>query len=315
MSELELCQATQNEKAQIFAKVHEFWGGGFTVEAYVNRCLKAPHMRRATWYLGRLQGTIVTSLGAHPTIFGLDGELVEGFSIASVHTRPEDRGRGFAPRLIDFVEKAERRRGARLSVLYSDIDPAYYARLGYRRAPASGGYAATEHHDPRTRALSTPRGSIGVFDPAEQLELMSSLYEATHGRRPFYVHRPPEYATMLLAKRPRDEFFWLRAGEGETVGFARFEPGEERVKITDFALRPDHEPLRELFYRLLIAAAAERGFHRVGGWLPDLPAARACFKFGPRAKEITMAKPLDPTLELSDEVLAAADFFNEIDHV
>jgi len=314
MSDLELSQANEEERAAIFAKVHEFWGGKFTVEAYVERCLKAPHMRRATWYLGRAQGEIVTSLGAHPTTFCIDGVPVEGFSIASVHTRPHDRGRGYAPRLIEYVERVERERGARLSVLYSDIDPAYYARLGYRRAPSFGGETATASNmEPRARHGA--KNALETFDPASQLAAMASFYGAAHGQRRFYVHRAPEYAEMLLAKRPRDEYFWLQTAAGETVGYARFEPADERVKITDFALLPAHETLREAFYCLLIEAAAERGYLRVGGWLPDLPAARACFEFGPRKKEVTMAKVLDEQLTFSDEALQAAEFFNEIDHV
>lgn len=314
MSDLELHEANEDERAAIFAKVHEFWGGKFTVEAYVERCRKAAHMRRATWYLGRTEGEIVTSLGAHPTIFGLEGVLVPGFSIASVHTRPQDRGRGYAPRLIEYVERVERERGARLSVLYSDIDPAYYARLGYRRAAAFGGETATA-----SMTGSSMRSSGGVaveaFAPANQLNAMASFYEAAHGQRRFHVHRAPEYAEMLLAKRPKDEYFWLQSCGGGRVGYARFEPVDERVKITDFALLPQHETLREAMYRALIGAAAERGYLRVGGWLPDLPAARACFEFAPRQKEITMAKVLDARLILSDEALATAEYFNEIDHV
>jgi predicted acetyltransferase len=268
-------------------------------------------MRRATWYLGRTEGEIVTSLGAHPTTFCLAGDLVEGFSIASVHTRPQDRGRGYAPRLIEYVERVERERGARLSVLYSDIDPAYYARLGYRRAPSFDGYTAATAID----SNSSEGCRLEPFDAAGSHEERSRLYDATHRHRPFYVARVGEYALMLPHKRPKDEYFWLQQGRGETVGYARFESVAERVKITDFALLPEHESLRETFYRLLIGAAAERGYLHVGGWLPDLPAARACFEFGPRKKEITMAKVLDPGLTLSDETLAAAEFFNEIDHV
>ncbi|MBX3411189.1 MAG: GNAT family N-acetyltransferase [Pirellulales bacterium] len=313
MSQLELRQANEAERAAIFAKVHEFWGGTLTVEAYVERCLKAAAPRRATWYLGRVGDEIVTSLGAHPTIFSVDGELASGFSIASVHTRPRDRGRGYAPRLIEYVERVERERGARLSVLYSDIDPAYYARLGYRRAPAFGGDTAT---DTAARgAVQAPAGSLETFDPGAELDEMARFYEVAHGQRRFHIHRAPEYARMLLAKRPKDEYFWLQDLAGGRLGYARFEPADERVKITDFVLLPEQESRRETFYRLLIAAAGEQGYWRVGGWLPDLPAARNCFEFGPRKKEITMAKVLDESLVLPDEALATAEYFNEIDHV
>ena len=96
-----------------------------------------PHTAEG-WYVGTLDGRVVTSLGCYPIRFQIDGEDLPGIAIGSVHTLSEVRGRGFAPQLIDWVERDNP--GAALSVLFSDIQPEYYARIGYVLCPSLEGW-------------------------------------------------------------------------------------------------------------------------------------------------------------------------------
>ena len=83
---------------------------------------------------------MVTSLAAHPIQFRIDGNTVSGIAIGSVYTTKDVRGRGLAPLLIAWVEDYKQRQGTGLSVLYSDIKPEYYVRLGYALCPSWEGF-------------------------------------------------------------------------------------------------------------------------------------------------------------------------------
>jgi len=55
--------------------------------------------------------------------------------IGAVFTPPEQRGRGHASRLVEQLVDQERRDGALLAALFSEIDPAFYQRLGFEPVP------------------------------------------------------------------------------------------------------------------------------------------------------------------------------------
>lgn len=68
----------------------------------------------------------------------------------------------------------------------------------------------------------------------------------------------------------------------------------------------------------LLAAVAEigrqTGAAHVTGWVPRLAGDLAPLSVR-RAEEITMLKPLSPALSIENSVVAAAEWFHEIDHV
>ena len=57
---------------------------------------------------------MVTSLGVFTLPYRVHGRTVAGIAIGGVHTLKEYRGRGFAPRLMDWAETYDAERGARL---------------------------------------------------------------------------------------------------------------------------------------------------------------------------------------------------------
>ena len=85
--------------------------------------------------------------------------------------------------------------------------------------------------------------------------------------------------------------------------------------IEDHAVRNGEPAVRETLLRLVLALAHSRGFSRAGGWLPAAPPADGLFTITPRLEEITMVKSLDLNLSLDPATLAAADWWQEIDHV
>jgi GNAT superfamily N-acetyltransferase len=65
----------------------------------------------------------------------LDGGAIRVTSIGAVFTLPAYRGRGVARELITCVVEKAAREGADLAMLFSEIDPGFYLRLGFDAVP------------------------------------------------------------------------------------------------------------------------------------------------------------------------------------
>lgn len=323
--QLEIQPASPEQREASFRNTHDVWSRGLSLEEHVAYRLKSPLHNRAQWFVGTLDGRVVTSLACHPLEFQLRGSKLAGFAIGSVHTLAAFRRRGFAPRLLEWVENFRRQRGDRLSVLYSDIDPEFYARLGYRQAPAWRGWwtpewtlAAAPAAAEAARQLS-PR--LMPFDGRHELDAMAAMYAAYHGARPLSIVRSFEYWTHLFERQPQDEFFWLAGKTQKHLGYVRLKHKENDLLIADYALQLDapHPAVEEMLWgllcRLLTELARERKARRLGGWLPDLPASRSWFDFQRRTDEIPMFKTLDASVVLDDEAIRGTDCFCELDHV
>ena len=313
MSELDLHAASPAERLAAYRNVHDVWSGGLPMEQHLARRLASEQHNRANWFVGCLAGEVVTSLACYPLQFRVRGQTLCGISIGSVHTLAAFRGRGFAPRLIDWVEKQQAAAGAAISLLYSDIEPAYYGRLGYRQCPAFKG---------RRDVTALPGGvadnrswRLRPIRASEQLEQIAAWYASYHGGLPISIFRDDAYWRHLLEKRPRDEFFQLEDPDAAACGYARLGVEGGQLKLIDDALTSTDAGVEEQLYRAMLDLAAERSLESAGGWLPDSPAARAYFSLEPRRDEITMLKSLERSVVLDEELIAAAHRFTEIDHV
>ncbi len=313
---LDIHPASEAERLAAYRNVHDVWSHGLLMEEHLARRLPSVQHNRAEWFVGCRRGEVVTSLGAYPLHFHWHGEIVRGMAIGSVHTPAAHRGQGFAPRLIAWVEDHLRRRdGAALCLLYSDIPPAYYARQAYVVCPAHEGRRASRRQPdvqgPPRRAGFT----LIPLDVEQHSSSMADMYTAYHGSLPLAIARPADYWQYLLRKGPADERFWLRDAGGQRQGYVCLTRTDDAWKIADYALSRHDDELLEQLYESVIQLAAQRGIAHLGGWLPDVAAARRCFAVQPRAKEITMLKPLDRAIQLDAAAIAAADWCCEIDHV
>lgn len=314
MPSLDLHRASDDERLAAYRNVHDVWAGGLPLEQHVERRLASVQHNRADWYVGCLDGRVVASLAAYPLRFHVRGKVVEGFSIGSVHTLAEFRGRGYAAELIHWVEAARRETGARLALLYSDIACSYYARLGYVECPAWEGSRPLDQPLPPRRAASD-RWRLEPCEPEETLDTLARLYDAYHGSKPIAVARTPEYWRYTLAKSPRDRFCLLVDVRGSRHGYVRFTCADETWRIHDFALAGDTPDLQHALLQQSLAYAALHGAERLAGWLPDWPLTRSAFDLTLREQEVTMLKPLDAGQTLDAEAIASTHCFCEIDHV
>ncbi|EXJ84700.1 hypothetical protein A1O3_05370 [Capronia epimyces CBS 606.96] len=164
--DLKLVPATPAENIQTAYLNQPEWGGPLTLEQYLEReaILKSTDLSRE----GRLVGWILTSdslptnddgtrhIFASCETFTIHGyvaqygiiERVQAHAIASVYTRPEYRGKGYAGRLMaELGERLETWRQSSLqkanrianpfSVLWSDIGRDFYAKHGWKAFPSN----------------------------------------------------------------------------------------------------------------------------------------------------------------------------------
>jgi len=309
-SELELRLASNDEQRAAHANCHDVWSMGMPLDAHVERRMTSAMHQRARWYVGLCEGHVVTGLGCHPTLFSVRGAATPGIAIASVHTLSSHRGRGFAPRLIEFVEREERAAGARLSVLFSDVGVPYYAQMGYRACPAHRAGAET----PPQVAVVLRNLKLQPATVAEYLPVMQELHATLCRESPLYFVRTREYARQLTQRYPSDQCLLLMDG-GEAVGYLQVALRPNLLLIRDLGVRDDATHLRRAMYELIFDRAQQLGLARVEGWLPRDYDTTEYFYVAARPQEITMFKPLDKSVVLDEACLAAADRVCEIDHV
>ncbi|OAL34764.1 hypothetical protein AYO20_05959 [Fonsecaea nubica] len=159
--DLKLVSASALEYVQTAYLNAEAWQGPLTLEQYLERevILQAVDLTRD----GRITGWILTSDslppnpdGSRPILACCESLLVQAYvakdgvlkktqahGIASVYTRPEYRGKGYAGRMMaelgKRLESWQTVSGATnpFSVLYSDIGQTFYARFGWKVFPSN----------------------------------------------------------------------------------------------------------------------------------------------------------------------------------
>jgi predicted acetyltransferase len=307
---LDLHLASPAERAEAFGNFHDIWGRELPVEEHVRARLKNAKYNNAQWYVGCLQGRVVTACGCYAMQLCIDGQLEPAYALGEVHTLAEFRGQGFAPQLLAFVERDQRAAGRTASVLYSDIAPAYYERLGYVLCSCSQGWA-----DPRTDGSPEAKGTqLTPFNPVRELAMMADLYERYHSRFPLWVARSPSYWQYLVLRNPEDTFYSIEA-DGQRIGYVRAVLTVDELKVRDFALLDSGDEASRPLVAAVTALAHARGINRVGGWMPRAGAFREGFRISDRTRELTMVKPLVPRLSIRTALREAGEHLHEIDHV
>ncbi len=309
---LDIHRANDAERIELYRNVHDVWGGGLRMDAHLKRRLSSPQHNRAQWYVGCIDGHVVTSLGCYPLRFSFRGVTVQGMAIGAVHTRADYRGRGYAPKLFEYVEADVRESGVAISLLYSDIDPEYYARLGYVECPShEADFDPTSPDWDATATEGSPREPVSVRNARP---LMESRYARFHRDRAICIHRDADYWNFLETKGVADTVRSL--GDSDSAaGYLRTKGHAGSLTVRDYALPDDSDSSLRRLFAAIVQVARQQSASEVNGWLPRRLHAMFPTAIARRSEEITMLKALTPDVDIDGAVRAAADFFHEIDHV
>lgn len=148
-----LVRANPSQAIELDERSHAEWGRGLTVPAHIARERRLrvgmwPRTHHETWVLTDAD-EVLASCETYRVACTVDGEPGRAWEIASVYVDPLLRGRGYGTRLMDeLVARLENEPGAKAFVLFSDVGPAMYERVGFRPLRAMDRVLPPSHEDP-----------------------------------------------------------------------------------------------------------------------------------------------------------------------
>ncbi len=195
-----LTPATKQEQEAIWSLTHPSWGPGLTHQQYLDReayLLTVPLARNGGLTQWILTDSADAASAARPILSSCEtlkkraivsspsGTItdVTAHGVASVFTKPGDRGRGYASKMMGLVgqhlakQQAASEGSAALSILFSDIGGKFYARDGWMpignthiEFPVGGDMPATSTDAATSSGHITELGDADLADLSEQDE-------------------------------------------------------------------------------------------------------------------------------------------------
>jgi predicted N-acetyltransferase YhbS len=200
MSRPSVVTATAAILSQIHEQTWSIWSDGLDPGNYekFNRAQMSTPWGKA--HLDRLAlvdgDTLLASAKRYRLTVRHRGEAIPCLGIGAVFTPPDLRGRGHAAALIERMVEDAAAEGAGMALLFSEIDPAFYARLGFEAIPV-GETTLALRPQPREGAPAVlMRG--GDDRDIDNIAAMHAARAALYG---FSLARTPEYIRHALSKR------------------------------------------------------------------------------------------------------------------
>lgn len=140
MSRMKLVPADGPVLEHILDESHDIWSDGLTRSAYGRYNLAQVRTPWGSRNLRRLalldeSGRMLSSAKRYDLRAVLDGREIGVVGIGAVYTPAGQRGQGHARALIEAMLSDASNDGADLALLFSEIDPAYYERMGFVAVP------------------------------------------------------------------------------------------------------------------------------------------------------------------------------------
>lgn len=203
-----LVTATGDILRQIYDETWIIWSDGLSREKYerYNRAQMATawgrdHLRRVALVD---DGRLLASAKQYRLTVRLKGADAPCVGIGAVFTPPALRGQRHAADLVETMIEEAGSEGAEYALLFSEIDPRFYARLGFEPIPIAES-AITLRVQPREGAPAVlMRG--GDDRDIDNIAAMHELRAAAYG---FSLRRSPDYVRYAISRRR------LRAAFGE----------------------------------------------------------------------------------------------------
>jgi len=134
-----LVRATGPLLESLLDETFPLWGDGLTRKGYGHWNIA---QERTDWGTGHLRrfalmdgARVLSSAKRYDLSLWLKGRRVSALGVGAVFTPESQRGHGHAPAIVKALEDQARIEGAEVSLLFSEIGPHYYARLGYTQIP------------------------------------------------------------------------------------------------------------------------------------------------------------------------------------
>lgn len=268
---------------------HEAWGGGEPPARYIaaeEALRQSAHgiVTRAGLFQG---GALVSSLERFSLVLSLRGEARAAVGFGSVYTPPSHRGSGLGTQLLRATLDHERAHGTELALLFSDIAPAFYERLGFLPYPAES-FSCAPDTLPAPGALDTTPAAPGDLPRLLSWRATAMESAGVHCRsdpaRWDFFHRKNHSPPPLLLHE-----------DGHALGYLCAAPDPPgRLWVEELAAPGVPWPRIAATLRLL---AAHTRCTSVAGWRLPAP-LHAELPYTPRARSIPMLCDLTTRLSL-----------------
>jgi len=185
---------------EILDETFPVWGEGLQREAYgrYNRAQLA-----TSWGAGHLErvalvddGRLLATAKRYELDAIIDCRPVKMLGLGAVFTPEARRGRGHAAELLRRMLAAAADAGFGGGLLFSEIEPRYYERLGFRRLPLNQVALSIRQH-PRGGTPAIPMRSGDFGDLASIVE----MNRAQHDRFRFTLSRSAEYVRHAIVRK------------------------------------------------------------------------------------------------------------------
>lgn len=264
--------ASPEERAAAFLAVHEVWPRDPDPQKHLALRLASPQQQRADCFVALDEkDQLCASCLAYPhSLFGPGGER-PARSFGAVHTPSARRGQGHASALLRYVMAEFQAQGVQDFTLFSDINPAYYERLGFVVVPSS----RFEVPASRDAAADWALGEL----PPRRCPAPSAAFEWGFGC-------DRDYDLWVLRKHQLPLSAYLVRGPDGMEGVVLLQHRPEALEVLELELpmNADTWPVLRGLFALL---AARAGCPIADGWWcsPELPQGEGVT---PRPDEILM---------------------------
>lgn len=313
---MQLVQVSGQALEQALDESYSLWGEGLSRPDYGR--YNAAQLR-TDWGAANLarmalveDGRLLATAKRYDLVARLDGRPRPVLGIGAVFTPPDLRRRGFARELIDRMIEDAAARGVTGALLFSEIGPEYYARLGFSIVEVD----ELRFEVPPGRGIpAIPMRSGDDRDIARIAEISARM---TQGFR-FALERPAPFIQYGLTKKRL--LAGLTPGTAREVGFFVVEEGTQPVAYIVMTITPrgrtleecgDRDPSGARVGAMLQAYAAVRREDplRLNAWLPPgfcPPQLSVTRRAAPR--DVMMTRGIHPALAPGEVAYWHGDIF------
>lgn len=272
---MELKVASVEDLPTIYGAVHDVWPHDPDLDEHIRQRLASAKHQFARWYMLTEGGELKSSLGMFPTQFWVKGDVKEGFGIGSVHTPPAQRGNGYCSQMMKLVLDELAKEGRGIGVLYSDIAPEFYRRLGFHICPGA------EFSEVVSEFTGVAEAAFEPVSPSAY----RSIYKQNLGTLDLGIERSEEYWAWLERRSPLSHTMRLK-GAGGDLAYAWLKVDGESLLVLDLLVIDPHQST--LIRGALLSWAQSKHVKKVEGWLPQALVGSQVWNQTERSKAITM---------------------------
>jgi predicted N-acetyltransferase YhbS len=195
---MQLVTVDDSQIEPILDETYPIWGEGLTRHAY-SAWYRA--QRLTEWGARRLSrvalvdgGRVLASAKRYDLRARLGGVPIDVLGVGAVFTAPELRGHGYAAALLEAMHEDARARGCAIALLFSEIGPDYYERLGYQVV------AEREFTIEVKRKPGAPATLVRAGETSD-LGIIAEIAERHTEGAAFALERSPDLIAINIARR------------------------------------------------------------------------------------------------------------------